>query len=278
MKQATLGCYHIRWVHGAFERNKGFVSRLNFDLIKQQPWLISSPSNQIVSSYLLPSHQFPLAVQHDSSTALISSARHLPALHLPIHHPRLPPCFYWQPPLLWHLRVSHRHWGWHGARLPCLWVEVPQLNWDLEGRPGIWDMGQEEERNIKRSGYCVVKYIVLIWTNELNKGLLECLMTTSYYIFSANREIKTVISYQWNCTMLHRMFWVKRECIMYLGFEWIIFINLHLGFVNNEQAINILGWHRDKIKCRSGGNGGHFHCILSPSLPLTLHLSSRFVI
>ena len=51
-------------------------------------------------------------------------------------------------------------------------------------------MGQEEERNIKRSGYCVVKYIVLFWTNELNKGLLEYLMTTSYYIFSANREIK----------------------------------------------------------------------------------------
>ena len=69
-------------------------------------------------------------------------------------------------------------------------MEVPQLNWDLEGRPGIWDMGQEEERNFKwkRSGYCVVKYIVLFWTSELNKGLflLEYVMTTSCYIFSAN--------------------------------------------------------------------------------------------
>ena len=190
LKQARLSQYLIRWVHAAFERNKGFVSRLKVDLIKRQPWLISSLSNRIVSSYLLRAHQFPLAVQHDSSTAIISSARHLPALHLPLNHPRLPPCFYWQPPLLWHFRVPDRHWGWHGARLPCLWVEVPQLNWDLEGRPGIWDMGQEEERNFKwkRSGYCVVKYIVLFWTSELNKGLflLEYVMTTSCYIFSAN--------------------------------------------------------------------------------------------
>ena len=131
LKQARLSQYLIRWVHAAFERNKGFVSRLKVDLIKRQPWLISSLSNRIVSSYLLRAHQFPLAVQHDSSTALISSARHLPALHLPIHHPRLPPCFYWQPPLLWHLRFSDRHWGWLG-------LGYLVFGWRFRNSIGIW--------------------------------------------------------------------------------------------------------------------------------------------
>ena len=58
-------------------------------------------------------------------------------------------CFFlvvfWYPPLCRHPWVLRRHWSRHGTRLPCLWVEVQELDRDLEGGPGVWHLGEKEE-------------------------------------------------------------------------------------------------------------------------------------